>query len=45
MALGMVGVFLVRGPWGRAQRSWPEAEQASLVVDGLDGLAGRLAAL
>jgi HAD superfamily hydrolase (TIGR01549 family) len=42
MALGMVGVFLVRGPWAVVQRSWPEAAQASLTVDSLDGLADRL---
>jgi FMN phosphatase YigB (HAD superfamily) len=45
VALGMVGVFLVRGPWGLVQQSWPEVEQATLVVDTLDGLADRLAAL
>src|SRR5918998_327203 len=45
MALGMVGVFVVRGPWGLVQQSWPEAREASLVVDTLEGLADRLAAL
>jgi HAD superfamily hydrolase (TIGR01549 family) len=40
--LGMVGVFLVRGPWALAQQSWPEAGQASLTVRSLDGLADRL---
>ena len=45
MALGMVGVFLLRGPWALVQRSWPEAAQATLAVDALDGLAGRLGAL
>ena len=45
MALGMVGVFLQRGPWGLVQKSWPEAAQAALTVDGLDGLADGLAAL
>jgi FMN phosphatase YigB (HAD superfamily) len=45
MALGMVGVFLVRGPWGLVQQSWPEAAQATLVVDTLAGLADRLVAL
>ena len=45
MALGMVGVFVVRGPWGIVQQSWPEAAQATLTVDTLDGLADRLAAL
>jgi HAD superfamily hydrolase (TIGR01549 family) len=43
MALGMVGVFVVRGPWGLVQQSWPEAAQATLTVDTLDGLARRLA--
>jgi HAD superfamily hydrolase (TIGR01549 family) len=45
MALGMVGVFLVRGPWALVQRSWPEAARATLAVDALDGLADRLVAL
>jgi HAD superfamily hydrolase (TIGR01549 family) len=45
MDLGMVGVFLVRGPWALVQRSWPEAARASLTVDSLDGLAERLPAL
>jgi FMN phosphatase YigB (HAD superfamily) len=45
MALGMVGIFLVRGPWGLVQESWPEVEQATLVVHTLDGLADRLAGL
>ena len=45
MALGMVGVFVVRGPWGLVQQSWTEAREATLVVDTLDGLADRLAAL
>ena len=45
MALGMVGVFVVRGPWGLVQQSWPEASQPTLTVGGLDGLAERLAAL
>lgn len=40
--LGMVGVFLVRGPWALVQQSWPEAAQASLTVDALDGLVDRL---
>src|SRR5215212_8580093 len=44
MALGMVGVFLVRGPWALVQQSWPEAAQATLTTDTLDGLASRLAA-
>lgn len=44
-ALGMVGVFVVRGPWGLVQQSWPEAARATLTVGTLDGLAGRLVAL
>ena len=42
VAAGMVGVFLVRGPWALVQQSWPEAARASLTVDTLDGLADRL---
>jgi FMN phosphatase YigB (HAD superfamily) len=45
MRAGMVGVFLVRGPWALLQQSWPEAAQASLTAHTLDGLADRLAAL
>ena len=45
MALGMAGVFVVRGPWALVQQSWPEAAQATLTVDALDGLADRLVAL
>jgi len=45
MALGMVGVFVVRGPWGLVQRAWPEAAQADLTVDTLDGLSRLLATL
>ena len=45
MALGMAGVFLVRGPWALVQQSWPEAGRATLTADTLDGLAARLATL
>ena len=45
IARGMVGVFLVRGPWALVQQSWPEAERAALTVQALDGLAGRLVAV
>ena len=43
ITLGMVGVFVVRGPWGLVQQSWPEAAEADLTVDTLDGLASLLA--
>src|SRR5215212_3288681 len=43
MAAGMVGVFLVRGPWALVQQSWPEAARADLTIHALDGLARRLA--
>jgi HAD superfamily hydrolase (TIGR01549 family) len=45
MALGMVGVFVVRGPWGLLQQAWPEAAEADLTVDTLDGLAAQLLAV
>jgi FMN phosphatase YigB (HAD superfamily) len=45
MALGMVGVFVVRGPWGLLQQVWPEAAEADLTVDTLDGLAAQLLAV
>ena len=39
---GMVAVFLVRGPWGVLQQSWPEASAASLVVQDLEELPSLL---
>lgn len=45
MAFGMVGVFLLRGPWALVQQSWPEAARVDLTVPHLHGLARRLAAL
>jgi FMN phosphatase YigB (HAD superfamily) len=43
MALGLVGVFVVRGPWGLVQRTWPEAVRPDLTVHHLHGLARALA--
>jgi FMN phosphatase YigB (HAD superfamily) len=34
--LGMVGVFLRRGPWGTIQSAWPEVAAATLRIESLD---------
>lgn len=41
-AAGMVSVFLPRGPWGRLQATWPEASQASVIVECLTDLTQAL---
>ncbi|MDG2284118.1 MAG: HAD family hydrolase [Alphaproteobacteria bacterium] len=33
--VGMVGVFIERGPWGRLHATWPEIDQASVRVQSL----------
>jgi HAD superfamily hydrolase (TIGR01549 family) len=43
--LGMIGVFLRRGPWGVIQATWPEAARASLRIDSLDELPAAFDAL
>ena len=42
-AAGMVAVFIIRGPWGRAHAKRPELVQANLVVAGLAELPHALA--
>jgi FMN phosphatase YigB (HAD superfamily) len=42
-AAGMVAVFLIRGPWGRAHAKRPEVVEATLVVTGLGELPHALA--
>ena len=42
-AAGMLAVHLRRGPWGVIQAAWPEAEQAHLRLNTLDGMAAALA--
>ena len=42
-AAGMLGVFLVRGPWGAVHDAWPEAARADARITGLDQLLGVLA--
>jgi HAD superfamily hydrolase (TIGR01549 family) len=37
-AVGMVPVFIRRGPWGHLQAEWPEAEQASAQIESLTEL-------
>jgi FMN phosphatase YigB (HAD superfamily) len=44
-AAGMTAVFIRRGPWGVIHADDPQAERADLRLEGLEGLAGRLAAL
>jgi FMN phosphatase YigB (HAD superfamily) len=41
--VGMLAVFVRRGPWAAIQRHWPEAAQADLAVDSLVELAEALA--
>ena len=43
-AAGMVAVFVIRGPWGRAHAKRPQLDQANLVVAGLGELPHALAA-
>jgi len=39
-AFGMKTALLERGPWGRTQASWPEADRADLRVKALTEIAG-----
>jgi HAD superfamily hydrolase (TIGR01549 family) len=39
-AFGMRTALLERGPWGRSQASWPEADRADLRVKALSEIAG-----
>lgn len=39
---GMVGVFLLRGPWAVIQAGWPEAREASIRLESLAELPGAL---
>jgi FMN phosphatase YigB (HAD superfamily) len=41
--VGMVAVFLRRGPWGRVMGSWPEAEHAQVTIESLSELPDALA--
>ena len=45
LAAGMRPILVRRGPWGRAQWTWPEAEQAHLRLETLAQLPDRLAEL
>lgn len=45
LAAGMRPILVRRGPWGRAQWQWPEAEQAHLRIESLQELPGRLSEL
>lgn len=42
LASGMRPILVRRGPWGRAQWQWPEAEQAHLRIETLAELPDRL---
>lgn len=42
VALGMVGVFLRRGPWGYVHARWPEVARANLRLERLAELPGAL---
>ena len=39
---GMTAVFIRRGPWGFIQTTWPEAARASIRIESLAELPGRL---
>jgi FMN phosphatase YigB (HAD superfamily) len=41
--VGMVAIFLRRGPWGRLMAHWPEAEHADVTIDSLSQLPEALA--
>jgi HAD superfamily hydrolase (TIGR01549 family) len=41
-AVGMIAVFLRRGPWGLLHASWPEVERATLRIDSLAELPDAL---
>jgi len=43
-AAGMLGVFIRRGPWGVIQSASPQAHEADLRLETIEGLAGRLSA-
>ena len=43
--LGMVGVFVRRGPWGVIHATWPEAARASLRLENLEELPEALASV
>ena len=43
--LGMIGVFVRRGPWGVIHATWPERTRASLRLEGLEGLPEALAGM
>ena len=40
--VGMVAVFLRRGPWAAVHARWPEAAAADLTIDSLDQLPAGL---
>jgi FMN phosphatase YigB (HAD superfamily) len=37
-AVGMLGVFIRRGPWGHIHATWPEVIEANLQIESLDEL-------
>ena len=45
LAAAMRPILVRRGPWGRAQWQWPEADKAHLKIESLAELPGRLAEL
>jgi HAD superfamily hydrolase (TIGR01549 family) len=45
VTLGMIGVFVRRGPWGVIHATWPEVARASLRLESLEELPGALASI
>lgn len=41
-AVGMVGVFIRRGPWGHIHATWPEVAEAHHRIESLDEVPGLL---
>jgi FMN phosphatase YigB (HAD superfamily) len=39
---GMVPIFIIRGPWARAQSKWPDAKRAAFTIHSLDELRGAM---
>lgn len=45
LEVGMKAIFVRRGPWGYIQANWPEAQKATLRIEGLSELPAQLRAI
>ena len=43
--LGMIGIFVRRGPWGVIHATWPEVARANLRLESLEELPAALAGI